>query len=531
VRSELPSDRRLVVPKAQVDAVARGASALPGAPPILAARGIVKRFGDVVAVDHADLELYGGIHALVGENGAGKSTLVKSIYGYHRADEGEILVDGRTVDIRAPADARRLGIGLVFQSFTLIPALTVTENVALFLPDLQPVLDYEEIAQRIRTTSERYGLAVDPAPRVGTLSLPERQRVEILRVLLAGARILILDEPTSALPAQEIEALFAILRRLREDDYPIVLITHKLSEVFAVADRVTVMRHGSVVATEAIDAVTEESCLRMMFSSVPDTPRKTPVLHPPAEVPALALERVTSVGQGRPLVDLDLRIAPGEIVGVAGVAGNGQRELADTVVGAFRVKSGRRLLFGREATGWSVRRIRDAGVGFVPESALAEELIWSMTLEENMALGSPRRFWRLAGLSFDRRAARREWAGPFGDLGLRLPDPKTRAGTLSGGNAQRFAVARELVRDPKLLVALYPTRGLDVPTATTVQRLFLRARDRGCGVLLVSQDLNELRDFADRLVVMRDGRIVGHVDPRKSDVYEIGRLMIGGEHQ
>jgi general nucleoside transport system ATP-binding protein len=517
----------LVGEAAAVHAVADARSTALDAPPILAAKGIVKRFGDLVAVDHADLELRRGIHALVGENGAGKSTLVKAIYGYHRIDEGRILVDGEAVDIRTPARARRLGIGLVFQNFTLIPALTVTENVALFLRDLHAVIDYEEIARRIRTTSERYGLAVDPAPRVGTLSLPERQRVEILRVLLAGARILILDEPTSALPAQEIEALFAVLRRLRDDDYPVLLITHKLSEVFAVADRVTVMRRGAVVATEAIGDVTEESCLRMMFSGVPDKAMRSQTRPRPEQGPALALEQVASVGQGRPLFDLDLTIARGEVVGVAGIAGNGQRELADTVVGAFRVKQGRRLLFGRDATSWSVRRIRESGVAFVPENALGEALIWSMTLEENVALGSPRRFWRLAGLSFDRRAARDEWTGSFAELDLHLPDPKTKAGTLSGGNAQRIALARELGRDPKLLVALYPTRGLDVPTATTVQRLLLRARDRGCGILLVSQDLNELREFSDRLVVMREGRIAAEVD-RNSDVYEIGRLMIGG---
>jgi len=510
-------------------AVARGVSTAGEAPPILAAKGIVKRFGDLVAVDHADLELRPGVHALLGENGAGKSTLVKAIYGYHRPDEGQILVDGRAVKIRDPADARRLGIGLVFQQFTLIPALTVTENVALFLPDLQPVLAYDAIGRRIRTFSERYGLAVDPARRVGTLSLPEQQRVEILRVLLAGARILILDEPTSALPAQEIEALFAVLRRLREDGYPVVFITHKLPEVFAVADRVTVMRRGAVVGNEPVDELNEETCLRMMFGDVPDAPAKTERLEAATRAPALALEHVTSIGQGRLLVDLDVAVARGEIVGVAGIAGNGQRELGDTVVGAFRIKHGRRRLFGEDATTWSVRRIREAGVAFVPESVQREELIWSMTLEENVALGSPRRFWRIGGCSFDRRAARREWAKASATLDLQLPDPKTRAGTLSGGNAQRFAIARELRRDPKLLVALYPTRGLDVRTATTVRRLLLAARDRGCGILLVSQDLNELLDFSDRLLVMRDGRIVGEVDPAKTDVYEVGRLMTGRE--
>jgi ABC-type uncharacterized transport system ATPase subunit len=497
---------------------------------VLAAHGIVKTFGDLVAVDNADLELRAGVHALLGENGAGKSTLVKVIYGYHRADEGEVLIDGRPVGISSPADARRLGIGLVFQEFTLIPALTVTENVALFLPDLKPVLDHDEIARQIRATSQRYGLAVDPSSRVGALSLPEQQRVEIVRVLLAGARILILDEPTSALPPQEIKALFAVLRRLRDDGYPIVLITHKLPEVFEVADRVTVMRHGVVVSSVSTDDVTEDALVTMMFGGLQDAARPAQTRAPQVDIPALALERVTSVGQGRPLFDLELMIAPGEIVGVAGVAGNGQRELADTVVGVSRIKHGRRLLFGEDTTKWSVRKIREAGVGFIPESALDEELIGGMTLAENIALGSPRRFSRLGGFSLDRRAVKEEWAGPFAELGLHLPDPKTRAKTLSGGTAQRFVLARELARHPKFLIALYPTRGLDVRTATTVHHLLLGARAGGCGILLISQDLNELRELTDRLLVMRNGRIVAEVDSRASDVYQIGRLMTGEDN-
>jgi len=470
----------------------------------LAARGIVKRFGTLVAVDHADLEVGGGIHALLGENGAGKSTLVKTLYGYHRPDEGEIFLDGRPVEIRSPADARRLGIGLVFQQFTLIPALTVTENVALFLPDLTAVLHHDQIADRIRETAARYGLAVDPSPRVGTLSLPEQQRVEILRVLLAGARILIFDEPTSALPAQEIDALFEVLRRLRDDGYPIVLITHKLREVFAIADTVTVMRHGAIVDARSIDAVTEDELVEMMFGGAPPQVRRQRVANAAEadnQAAVLELRGVTSIGQGRPLVDLDLSLRPGEIVGVAGVAGNGQRELCDAVVGLSRVKKGSRVLFGRDATRWSVRRIRDAGVGFVPESSLGQALIWNMTLEENVALGSPARFSKLGGLSLDWRGVRDSWGSDFAALELNLPDPKRRAGTLSGGNAQRFMIAREFARDPALLVVLYPTHGLDVPTAAAVQELLLRARDRGCGVLLISQDLTELTTLSDRVLV------------------------------
>jgi ABC-type uncharacterized transport system ATPase subunit len=504
------------------------ASPQPAAEPLLEARGISKRFGALLAVDHADLTLSPGVHALLGENGAGKSTLVKILYGYEQADAGEILMDGRRVQVHSPADARRLGIGLVFQQFTLIPALTVAENIALFLPDLPPVLDQRKIGGRIREMSGRYGLAVDPARRVGTLSLPEQQRVEILRVLLAGARVLIFDEPTSTLPAQEVDALFGVFRRLRDDGYPILFITHKLPEVFALADTVTVMRRGAVVNTVAIADVNEEMLVQMMFGETPAATVHRGQVHP-AGTTVLSLAGATCVGEGRPLVDLDLSIGAGEIVGVAGVAGNGQRELADAIVGVSRIKRGQRLLLGADATRWSVRRIRDTGVAYVPERALSEELIWNMTLEENVALGSPQRYSRLGGLALDRRGLTADFSGRLAALGLELPDASRRAGTLSGGNAQRFAVARELARDPKLLVALYPTRGLDVPTAAAVQELLLTARERGCGVLLVSQDLAELTTLSDRLLVMRDARIVADLNPRTADAYEIGALMTGGD--
>ncbi len=497
------------------------------AQPALSARGIVVRFGSLVAVDHADIELRAGVHALLGENGAGKSTLVKALYGYHPADEGEIFLGGRRVEIESPADARRLGIGLVFQQFTLIPALTVAENIALFLPDLKRVLDHDEIARRIRQTSEHYGLVVDPHRRVGTMSLPEQQRVEVLRVLLAGARILVFDEPTSALPAQEIDALFDVFARLRDDDYPIVLITHKLNEVFAIADTVTVMRRGKVVGTLATADVDERRLVQLMFGEAPEQVHRPSAAVSTAAAPAIELRDVSSVGQGRPLFGLDLTLRPGEIVGVAGIAGNGQRELAAALVGLGRVKHGKRLIDGHDASRWSVRRIRDAGVGFVPESALGEELIWNMTLEENMLLGAPRHFSKHGGLSLDWKGVRAEWEGALAELDLHLAEPGTRAGTLSGGNAQRFAVARELAREPRVLVALYPTRGLDVPTAAVVQKLLVRARERGCAILLVSQDLAELTRLSDRLLVLRDGKIVAELDPRRTDVYEIGRAMTG----
>jgi simple sugar transport system ATP-binding protein len=496
----------------------------------LTARGIVKRFGDLVAVDHADLDVGPGIHALLGENGAGKSTLVKVLYGYHRPDAGEIRIDGEPVELDSPAAARRHGIGLVFQQFTLIPALTVTENIALSLPKVPRVLPLHEIESRIRETAERYDLPVDPRRRVGTLSLPEQQRVEILRVLLSGARLLALDEPTSALPPQEVDALFDVLRRLRDDGFPIVLITHKLHEVFAVADTVTVMRRGAVVRTCAIDEVDEAALVELMFGGTPPAVRREQGTETTEERTAvLELRGITSVGPGRRLARLDLTLRSGEIVGVAGVAGNGQWELCETLIGTFRIKEGTRLLDGEDATRWSVRRLRDAGIGYVPEQALGAELIWSMTLAENIALGSPRRFSKRAGFGLDWKGVRAAWDDELADLHLNLPEPGRRAGTLSGGNAQRFAVARELARRPQALVLLYPTRGLDVPTAAMVQQLLLDARDRGCAILLVSENLNELRTLSDRLLVMRDGQLVAELDPRATDAYEVGALMTGGE--
>jgi ABC-type uncharacterized transport system ATPase subunit len=501
--------------------------ARPDAAP-LAARGIVKRFGRVLALDRADFELRPGVHALLGENGAGKSTLVKILYGRVTADAGEIFLAGDRVEIRAPADARRLGIGLVFQDFSLIPALTVAENVALFLPELSRLLRRGEIAARIYELSQHLGIEVDPSVRVGTLSVPEQQRVEIIRVLLGGARILIFDEPTSALPPQEIDAFFEVFRRLRDDGYPIVFITHKLREVFALGDHVTVMRRGTVVETLPIAEATEERLIELMFGEADVAARgSTRVAARPRGVPVLQLAGVTTTGPGRSLAEVDLTVAAGELVGVAGVSGNGQRELGDVIVGTARPARGKRLLFGRDSGKWSVRQIRDAGVGFIGENALGMELIWNMTLEENLALGSLGRFSRRRGFSLDWRAVEAHYTAAFSELGLHPPDAKARAWTLSGGNLQRFAIARELARKPKLLVALDPARGLDVRSARVVRELLASARDGGAGVLLISQDLAELAELCDRIVVLREGRIVADVKPGETDAYQIGRFMSG----
>lgn len=499
----------------------------PSAPPKsaqLSLRGFVKRFGALVAVDHVDLDVESGIHALIGENGAGKSTLVKALYGFDPPDEGQVRLNGQSVSIRSPKDARALGLGMLFQQPSLIPAFTVAENVALHQPDLPFALRWHGLSARLRELSAHYGLDLDPRARAGDLSLPEQQRVEIVRLLVTGARILILDEPTSALPAQEIDSLLDVLRRLKEDGFVIIFISHKLHEVLEIADRATVMRDGVVVSTLDRAELTEERLVQLMFREEPHAIASTERTTEPG--PAVLELRDVSTPGTVPLRDVSLSVHAGEILGVAGISGEGQRELGDATIGMLPVSRGRRRLLGRDVTRWSVRRLRDAGVSYIPESVSEDGVIWNMTLAENVALANLDRV-RKDRIAVDWHKVRGPLADEITTLGVQLPGSDRRAHTLSGGNLQRFGVARELARDPKLLVALYPTRGLDAATATHVRSLLVAARDRGTAVLLVSHDLSELESLADRIVVLRGGRIVAERDPKDVDAYALGRLMTG----
>lgn len=484
--------------------------------------GFVKRFGSLVAVDHVDLGVAQGIHALIGENGAGKSTLVKALYGFDPPDEGRVVVDGREVAIRSPRDARALGIGMLFQQSNMIPAFTVAENIALYQADLPVALRWRRLRARAAALSERYGLGVDPNARAGDLSVPELQRTEIVRLLLTEARTLILDEPTSALPPPEVDRLFDVLQALRADGYSIIFISHRLKEVVELADVVTVMRHGKVVGTLAHAEVTEDRLVELMFKE-----ERTAALPRVAREPGpTVLELRGAVTGGVPaLHGVDLVVRAGELVGVAGISGEGQRELGDAIVGVAPLRRGRRLLCGRDATRFSVRRLRDAGVAFIPEDVAESGVIWNMTLTENVALANLARVTK-DRVAVDWRKVRGELQSELDALNVELPPSDRRAHTLSGGNLQRFTVARELARSPALLVALYPTRGLDAVTTEHVRSLLAEARDRGCAVLFVSQDLAELQALSDRIVVMRGGRIVAERPPGV-DVYELGRLMTG----
>jgi simple sugar transport system ATP-binding protein len=547
------------------------------AKPLLRLRGITKAFPGIVANDRIDLDVHAGeVHAVVGENGAGKSTLVKILYGFYRADAGTIELDGRAVAVRSPHDARALRIGMVFQELVQVPALSVAENIALFLPDLPRVIDRRALARRIEEVSARYRLDVDPRAPLWTLSVGERQRVEIVKLLLADARVLVLDEPTRGLAPHEVESLLAIFTSLRRDGYAVVFITHKLREVLAAADRITVLRRGVVAGAMSRADASEAALVALMFGppgggervgggagagrgsdgskeglqgrsatscpSVAPAPaagtRPTSDAHTPARLVStssaatsavLELQRVSARPEGREtgLVDFDLQIAAGEVVGIAGVAGNGQRELGDVILGVTPVTSGAKYLYGENATRWSVARVRGSGVAFVPEDALSMAAVGGLTILENFALGETRAYARHGGVSMAWDAARGDLERALGRLGVSIPSPDRPLGTLSGGNVQRMVLARELARDPRLVVAFYPTRGLDVRSAVAARERLLAARDAGAGVLLISEDLDELFALSDRLVVLFRGRNVGGGVPAELTHETVGHLMTG----
>jgi len=501
---------------------------------LLVLRGITKIFPGVVANDHIDLDIYNGeIHTLLGENGAGKSTLMKILYGFYRADGGQILLKGNPISIRSPHDARKVNIGMVFQDFTLIPAFSVAENIALFLPDLQAVLDLKEIHHRIHELSERYNLQVDPKAMVSQLSIGVQQKVEILKLLLSDAHLLILDEPTRVLAPHEVEALFRVLDRLRKDGYAIILITHKMKEVLECADRITVLRNGRVAGSLLRSEADEDKLISMMFKKKLSSlriGRKT--VRDETVSPLLELRGVETRGEGVEisLKAIDLKVYPGEIVGIAGVSGNGQRELGDVVLGMIKCVNGTKVLFGKDFTSLSIQRVRHSGVGFIPENPLTMATAPFMTVLENMTLTNTRRYARLGGLRMDWQAAKAETEDMLQKMGFSIPFYlPTRS--LSGGNQQRMVIVREMLHDPHLIIASYLTRGLDVQSTLAARQALIQARESGAGVLLISEDLEELFTLSDRLIVLYGGRIVGMFKPEETDVYEVGHLMTGSEVQ
>lgn len=497
--------------------------------PLLEVLGLTKSFGEIRAAADVSLEVWPGeVHALVGENGAGKSTLLKMIYGVYRPDAGQLVFDGHEAVVASPSDARRLGIGMVFQDLRLVPALTVAENIALAIPG-GVRLRLGPLRARIDEASERFGLAVDSRAWVGHLSIGERQRVEILKVLMTGARLVILDEPTSVLAPQEVEALFGVVEHLRNQDFGVVIVTHKLDEVRTIADRATVLRGGRAVLSNIVPNHYSDADLveAMVGRSVADLQRP-PVRasEPDGLAPALELVGIDCDGDGGHLAlkGIKLSVRPGELVGIAGVAGSGQRELCEVALGLRRPRSGSVRIDGKDVR--SAAGALAAGAASVPEDPVADSVVSRLDVTGHMVLnGRPLPAKRLG---IDWRAVRRTTAHADERLGLRMAAPHRKVSELSGGNIQRVVLTRELSVDATLVVAAYPSRGLDIANVRRTQEILLERRDAGAGVLVVSEDLDELMSIADRILVMHDGAISGEVLPASFDRQSIGSLMTGG---
>jgi len=499
---------------------------------VLEMRDIRKEFPGVVANDGVSFDVRRGeVHALLGENGAGKSTLMNILYGLYRPDGGEIRLNGKPAVFGSARDAIQAGIGMVHQHFMLIPVMTVAENIVLGAePRSRMLLDEAAAERRVRDLSGRFGLAVDPTALVGSITVGQEQRVEILKALYRGADVLILDEPTAVLTPQEAGELFEIIRSLRGDGKSIIFISHKLGEVLEIADRITVLRRGKTIETVPREGATEASLARAMVGrdvllrvdKPPAQPGETVLevedLHVRDE---RGIEKVRGVSFG---------VRGGEIVGIAGVDGNGQSELIEALTGLLRPESGRITVAGEEHRNGSAREMLDAGVGHIPEDRQRHGLVLEFSIAENIALHDyarpPDARW---GWMFPSRLADRARA-LIKEFDVRGGGPLTRAGGLSGGNQQKVIAAREISRDPKVLIAAQPTRGLDVGAIEYLHRRLVAERDRGRAILLVSLELDEILSLSDRILVLFEGEIVGEHTGEVSEE-EIGLEMLGGREQ
>jgi simple sugar transport system ATP-binding protein len=498
---------------------------------MLELRQITKRFGDVLANDHVDIVVKPGtIHAIVGENGAGKSTAMRIAYGFYTADSGEILVNGQVQDIKSPHDAIALGIGMVHQHFMLVETMTVAENIVLGAePGSTFALDLKSAAAQIRQLSEEFKLAVNPNEPIEHLSVGQQQRVELLKALYRHAKLLILDEPTAVLTPLEVEEFFVILRRMREQGKTVIIITHKLSEVLAISDEVTVMRDGRVVGrVQTKDTNAAELARLMVGREVLLRVEKPEPKIGETELEVKDLSIVDIAGAKR-VNGVSFEVRRGEIVGIAGVEGNGQSELIEALAGLIdptRI-TGAINLEGRDLKSLGARVRRELGIAHIPEDRHRRGLILDFSLAENSILGVHYRP-PIAGVLIDENAVQRRAAEIIQGFDVRPPNAALPARALSGGNQQKLIIGREYHVAPKLLLVSQPTRGVDIGAIEFIHRQLVSLRDNGCAILLVSAELEEVTSLSDRLLIIHDGKIAGEVDPKVATLEEIGLLMTRG---
>jgi simple sugar transport system ATP-binding protein len=554
-------------------------------------QGIVKRFPGVLAVDHVDFDVKSGeVHALLGENGAGKSTLMKILYGLYHANEGQIYINGQATIIRSPTDALRQGIGMIHQHFMLVPSLTVAENVALGLPSSRGLLlDLDVVSRRITELSEIYGLQVNPKTPIWQLAVGEQQRVEILRALYRGAELLILDEPTAVLTPLEVDDLFKIFRQMTEDGHSLIFISHKLHEVLAISDRITVLRDGNRVDTIPADSATKTSLAQMMVGR----PVVLRYEHTTVSVgePRMQLAKVNAYSNRGDLglKNVSLTVRSGEIVGLAGVSGNGQHELAQVVAGlrpvtgnsvsekfarlltqhtflektigsvfdiigdlqsgitiaikrVFRrpientipttsrvvIDGGTVQIRNHNVTGKAPDTLNLLGLSHIPEERMEDGVIKDFSVAENLILQDhsrkPYAFW---GIFLNHRGVANRCKALIREYDIKTPSHDTPIKSLSGGNIQKLVLARELSRQPQVLIAAQPTRGVDIGAMEHIHRKLLEEREKGTAILLISEDLDEILSLSDRIVVMYEGEIVGELSREEADVNQLGLMMAG----
>jgi general nucleoside transport system ATP-binding protein len=492
-------------------------------------RGITKRFPGVLANDHIDFDVKSSeVHALLGENGAGKSTLMKILYGMYHQDEGEVFINGEEVKITSPTSAINQGIGMIHQHFMLVQTLTVAENVALGLPSSRgPLMDLKAVSNRILALADLYGLRIDPEAYIWQLSVGQQQRVEIIKALYRGAALLILDEPTAVLTPQEVDELFGIMHQMVEDGYGLIFISHKLHEVVEISNRITVLRNGQKIGTRPTSEVNKQGLAKWMVGHDIDF-----ITKPKGIIRGetrLKLENICCKSDRgtEGLREINLELHSGEILGIAGVSGNGQRELAEVMAGLRQPTSGKIFLNGEDVTNLSVDHLIKKRLSYIPEERMRDGMIKDFTVAENMILRehnqpifSKHGFLKLRHISEHTKQL-------IDQYNVKTPSQKTLAKSLSGGNIQKIVLSRELSRNPRTIIAAQPTRGLDIGAAEYVREQLLIQRENNTAVLLISEDLDEILALSDRIAVIYEGKIIAVLERDEATKEEIGLLMAG----